>query len=192
LPTKILPALKWRAFLFTLGFNLLYMKNISAFKFYRVALLVLFAFYFINRADAQTAAKPAAASAQPAPGKTAASVIDEFFKKYKDDGTGPALDYFFGTNKYFNNPTGLAQLKTKLDSARQALGAYIGKELIAQKSASGSLVLYTYLVKHEELPMRFTFVLYKPHNDWVFYRFLFDDQMVTEMIDAAKIDNKRP
>jgi len=139
---------------------------------------------------AQAPVKPAAAAAQPA--KPAAAVIDEFFKKYKDEGTGPALDYFFGTNKYFMNAEGLAQLKVKLDSVRQSLGAYVGKELISQKSASGSLVLYSYLVKHEVQPMRFTFILYKPHNDWVFYRFLYDDRMDQEMEEAVKINNKRP
>jgi hypothetical protein len=167
------------------------MKNNSTGTFFKVAILALAGFCFACPAYSQTATKPAATTTAAAP-KSAASVIDEFFKKYKDEGTGPALDYFFGTNKYFNNATGLAQLKGKLDSARQSLGAYVGKELISQKSASGSLVLYTYLVKHEVQPIRFTFILYKPHNDWVFYRFLFDDQMVAEMVDAAKIDNKRP
>jgi len=90
------------------------------------------------------------------------------------------------------NAEGLAQLKVKLDSVRQSLGAYVGKELISQKSASGSLVLYSYLVKHEVQPMRFTFILYKPHNDWVFYRFLYDDRMDQEMEEAVKINNKRP
>ncbi len=144
------------------------------------------------RAGAQTAAKPTVKPAAVQPAKPASAVIDEFFKKYKEEGTGPALDYFFGTNKYFVNPGGLAQLKLKLDSVRQSLGDYLGKELISQKSASGSLVLYSYLVKHEVQPIRFTFILYKPHNDWVFYRFLYDDRMDQEMEEAAKISTKRP
>ena len=143
-------------------------------------------------ASAQTAAKPAVKPASAQPAKPASAVIDEFFKKYKEEGTGPALDYFFGTNKYFVNPGGLAQLKVKLDSVRQSLGDYLGKELVAQKSASGSLVLYSYLVKHEVQPIRFTFILYKPHNYWVFYRFLYDDRMDQEMEEAVKINNKRP
>jgi hypothetical protein len=171
-------------------------KTRTPLYYYTIALMAVIA-GTTAIANAQTTTKPATATAKPAaaaaqPAKPAAAVIDEFFKKYKEEGTGPALDYFFGTNKYFGNAAGLTQLKAKLDSVRQSLGTYIGKELISQKSASGSLVLYSYLVKHEVQPIRFTFIMYKPHNDWVFYRFLFDDQLDNEMEEGAKINNKRP
>lgn len=138
---------------------------------------------------------PAKAAAKPAAGKqagfvSAPAIIENFFKKYKSSGADSAVDYLFSTNKYFNNPAGIMQLKARLDSMRASLGDYIGKELIVQKTASPSLVLYSYLVKNEIQPVRFTFIFYKPHNDWVFYRFLYDDQMDMEMEDAAKIGNK--
>jgi hypothetical protein len=123
--------------------------------------------------------------------QSAAGVIDNFFKKYKISADS-AVDYLFGTNKYFSNPAGIAQLKGKLDSLRQSLGGFIGHELIVEKTASPSLVLYSVLVKHEIQPVRFTFIFYRPHSDWVFYRFLFDDQMDQEMEDGAKIGNKHP
>ncbi len=185
-----MPAFKWRAFLFYLGFVITLMKNPLLSLCARILIPAALFIGIAITANAQTAAKPASPAAQ-AP-KSAASVIDEFFKKYKNGGADSAVDYLFATNKYFVNPAGMAQLKAKLDSARSSLGAYIGKELISQKSASGSLVLYSYLVKHEVQPIRFTIILYKPHNDWVFYRFLFDDQMDIEMEDGAKINNKRP
>jgi len=136
-------------------------------------------------------AKPAAAVPAVAP-KSALSIIDAFFKKYKDDGTGPAVDYLFGTNKYFTNTGGISQLKVKLDSLRLTVGAYLGKELIAQRSASPSLYFYSILVKNEIQPLRFTFMFYKPKNDWVLYRFKYDDQMDTELEEAGKINNKHP
>ena len=134
-------------------------------------------------------AKPAVV--KPAGFQSAATILDGFFKRYKTSADS-AVDYLFGTNKYFSNPGGIAQLKAKLDSMRLSLGAYVGHELIVQKTASPSLILYSYLVKHDIQPVRFTFIFYKPHSDWVFYRFLFDDQMDLEMEDGAKIGNKHP
>ena len=136
------------------------------------------------------AAKPGAVA--PVAAKSALSIIDSFFKKYKDDGTGPAIDYLFGTNKYFTNAPGIATLKVKLDSLRQTAGTYLGKELIAQRSASPSLYFYSVLVKNEILPIRFTFMFYKPQNEWVLYRFKYDDQMDVELEEAGKINNKHP
>ena len=167
---------------------------------YLKTLFVLAAFLSIGICQAQdttkakTAAKPGARPAAAKPGgfQSAPAIIDNFFKRYKATGADEAVDYLFGTNKYFSNPAGIAQLKAKLDTMRQSLGEYIGHELIVQKTGSPSLVLYSYLVKHEIQPVRFIFVFYKPHNDWVFYRFLFDDQMDLEMEDGAKISNKHP
>jgi hypothetical protein len=141
-------------------------------------------------AKAQTTAKPADATAV-AP-KGAMSLIDSFFKKYKEDGTAAAIDYLFGTNKLFDHNSGISVLKVKLDSLRQTIGLYTGKDLITQKNAGNGLYLYSFLAKHENSPLRFTFIFYKPKNDWVLYRFKYDDQMDIELIDAAKIVNKRP
>ena len=157
--------------------------------------LLLISFFCLSfcckaQAPAPPAAKPVAA--KPGGFQSAASVIDNFFKKYKAAGADSAIDYLFATNKYFSNPAGTAQLKAKLDSLRQSMGDYIGHELIVQKTASPSLVLYSYLVKNEIQPIRFTFIFYRPHSDWVFYRFLFDDQMDLELEDSAKISNKHP
>ena len=148
-------------------------------------------------AKSQTTAKPATdvkkVTVTTAPVvKGASALIDIFFKKYKDDGTGPAIDYLFGTNKLFTDTAQITVLKGKLDALRQTIGKYTGKELIDQKSASPSLVFYSYLVKHESQPIRFTFIFYKPQNDWVLYRFKYDDQMDTELENAGKINNKRP
>lgn len=145
--------------------------------------------------DAATAKPVATAAAAKPPAvivKGAADLVNTFFKKYKDEGTSAAVDYIFGTNKYFTNSAGISQLKAKLDSLRQGIGNYLGKDLIVQKNASNSLVFYSYLVKHEIQPIRFTFMFYKPQNEWVLYRFKYDDQMDAELEDAGKINNKHP
>ena len=149
---------------------------------------------FALYAQSQTTAKPAetkkTAAKLPALPKSPSSIIDTFFKKYKLEGTGPAIDYLFATNKFFTNAAGIVTLKTKLDSLRLSLGLYMGKELITQRSATPSLIFYSILAKHEIQPIRFTFIFYKPQNDWVLYRFKFDDQMDIELEEAGKITNK--
>jgi len=142
-----------------------------------------------------TTTKATAAAAVPAVAatpKTTAGILETFFKKYKDDGTAAAIDYLFGTNKYFTNTAGINQLKSKLDSLRQGIGAYLGRDLIAQRQASNSLVSYSYLVKHEIQPIRFTFMFYKAQNEWALYRFKYDDQMDAELEEAGKINSKHP
>jgi len=128
----------------------------------------------------------------PLVGKTPVALIDTFFKKYKNDGTSAAIDYLFSTNKLFNNQAQIAILKAKLDSLQSSVGQYLGKELIAEKSTSPSLVFYSYLVKFTNQPIRFAFMFYKPQNDWLLYRFKYDDQMDAEMEEAGKINNKKP
>ncbi len=146
-------------------------------------------------AKSQTAAAPATVKKTtvklPVAGKTPVSIIDTFFKKIKSDGTDPAIDYLFGTNKLFNNVAQINLLKIKLDSLQRSVGQYVGHELIAQKSAGTSLVFYSYLAKFTVQPIRFTFMFYKAQTDWVLYRFKYDDQMDLELEEAGKINNKR-
>ena len=146
---------------------------------------------FSINAKAQTAAPAKPAAEKPvAVVKGAQSYIDGFFKRYKNS-PDSAVDYLFATNKLFErNASQIALLKMKLDSLGQSVVKYTGKELIVEKSASPSLVIYSYLVKHENQPLRFTFIFYKALNDWVLYRFNYDDQMDMEMFEAVKINNK--
>jgi hypothetical protein len=113
--------------------------------------------------------------------------ISVFFKKYKEDGSYKAIDYIFSSNKLLANTSQLNDLKNKLDSTRKVIGNYSGQVLITEKSASTDLVLLTYLVKHEKQPIRFSFIFYKPNEDWVLYKFQYDDQIISELEDSGKI-----
>ncbi len=136
----------------------------------------------------KAATKTPAVKAPPV--RTVTAIIDTFFKKYKEGGTSPAIDYLFATNKLFTDTVQIGILKGKLDALRQSVGDYTGREIIVQKSATPSLVFYSYLVKHEKSPIRFTFMFYKPKNEWVLYRFKYDDQVDAELEEAGKINNK--
>lgn len=154
-----------------------------------IVVIILFCHHF--NTSAQTAAKPDAKPATAGAVKGTQSYIDGFFKRYKAS-PDSAIDYIFGTNKLFvRNASQINVLKMKIDSLQLSLGKYTGKELISERSASPSLVIYSYLVKHEDQPIRFTFIFYKAQNDWALYRFNFDDSMDQEMFEAVKINNKR-
>src|SRR3569833_3455429 len=118
--------------------------------------------------------------------KDAEKLISKFFGKYKSEGPINALDYFFSTNSS-TDKNQLAALKNKLDSANNLFGTFTGTEKIVQKDVSGSLVLFSYLVKYDMAPIRFTFILYKPGDKWMLYKFLYDSEVVTELEDSAKI-----
>jgi hypothetical protein len=160
-----------------------------------IGIVCLFGFVATAQTKKPAAAKPTVAplAAKPvAAPKSVPAIIDAFFKKYKDKGADTAIDFLFGTNKLLANLPQLSVLKIKLDSLQFSAGKYVGHELIVQKSASPSLYFYSYLVKFENQPYRFTFMFYKPQNDWELYRFKYDDQMDAELEEAGKINNKHP
>jgi hypothetical protein len=168
------------------------LKSVCNRSFLIIAVICCCSIFAKAQTDAKTAKTPKVAAVKLPPPATITSIVDTFFKKYKEDGTSPAIDYLFATNKLFTDTVQIGVLKSKLDALRQSVGDYTGRELIIQKSTSPSLVFYSYLVKHDKSPIRFTFMFYKPHNEWVLYRFKYDDQMDAELEEAGKINNKRP
>ena len=154
-------------------------------KVVKPAILVIFTCIFYSNTYAQTQPAPAGAAIN---GVT--TYIDKFFKTYEKDGTSKAIINIFKTNPLVDS-TSLRGLIAKIDTTRGLVGLYIGKELIVQRKASNSLVLYSYLVKHQNQPVRFTFMFYKPKNEWVIYRLYFDDQVDNELEESAKINGKQ-
>jgi hypothetical protein len=118
-------------------------------------------------------------------------ITDAFFDKYKNVSTSDAVDYIFATNTFASQNPQLPEikktLKISLDSLRQNVGRYTGKDLITEKSTTDNFVLISYLVKHQLQPIRFTFMFYRPEETWMLYRFISDVQVDTELEDAGKI-----
>ncbi|WP_114941695.1 hypothetical protein [Mucilaginibacter endophyticus] len=140
----------------------------------------------------------AAAQTQPAAATTAAPVaavagvqthIDKFFKEYDKQSTARAVIDIFKTNKLMDS-TRLTGLIVKIDSMRSVIGKYLGKDLIMQRKASNSLVLYSYLLKHESQPARITFMFYKPKNEWEIYRLYFDVDVDAELAESSRVTGK--
>ena len=114
-------------------------------------------------------------------------IINDFFKKYKTDGPRKAIDYIFNSSKIKADKGQLDNLKNKLDSASLLFGNFNSAKKITEKDVSGDLVLFSYLVKYDQRPIRFTFIFYKPKDNWMLYQFLSDDEVIPELEDAAKI-----
>lgn len=112
-------------------------------------------------------------------------IINHFFKKYESSPSN-AVDYIFNTNKSFI-PQQITELKDKLAGTALTIGAFNGYEQITTKNTSSSLTLYSYLAKHDKQPIRFTFIFYKPKDQWVLYKFKFDDSVDAELEESGRI-----
>jgi len=113
-------------------------------------------------------------------------LISQFFQKYEKDGPTEAVDFIFKTNRDVTKSK-LTELQDKLSSISLLAGRYNGYEQITVQKSSRSLVYYSYLVKHEKLPIRFIFIFYKPKDKWIIYKFKFDDELDTELEQSGKV-----
>jgi hypothetical protein len=124
-----------------------------------------------------------ACSAQDDPQK----IIDEFFTLYKNKGADTSLDYLFGTNKWMDNAKDqIKEVKLKLNATLKQLGNYYGYNLITKKSLGDRYWLYTFMIRYDRQPVRFSLLLYKPNEEWRLMNFSFDDNMDDELSEAAK------
>lgn len=114
-------------------------------------------------------------------------IIDEFFTLYKNKGADTSLDYLFGTNKWMDNSKEQIQgVKAKLNGTLKQLGNYYGYDLITKKSIGDRYWLYTFMIRYDRQPVRFSLLLYKPNDQWQLMNFSFDDNMDDELSEAAK------
>lgn len=114
-------------------------------------------------------------------------LINNFFTTYEKD-KGQAFDSIFKSNPYFTK-TQISYIKDTLNKFLSQLENYCGYELVHTQfpGNSKSMVLYYYIVKYERQPVKFVFVFYKPKETWMLYNFLFNGEVDTDLIDAAKI-----
>ena len=114
-------------------------------------------------------------------------IVDEFFKLYKDKGANSAVDYIFSTNKWMNQSQDqLDNVKFKLNSNIKLIGDYAGFNLISKKTLGEHLIFYTYMVRYDRQPLRFSLLFYKPTTDWRLLNFSYDDNMDEELQEASK------
>ena len=122
-------------------------------------------------------------------------IVDKFFKTFEEEGIGKGIDYIFGTNPWMNKkPDAILRMRSQAENylANDVVGTYYGRELIGRKSIGDSYVMYSYMVKYDRQPFRFTFLLYNPQhpkNTWQLQNFSFDDNLDEELDAALEIQN---
>ena len=115
------------------------------------------------------------------------NIIKDFFGIYKDEGSESALDMLFSTNSWMvsRSQDDIENIKLQLSGVTNIAGAYFGYESITQKKVGESLKLYSYLVKYDRIPIRFTFTFYRPDNEWMIFNFQYDQNLMDELEEAA-------
>ncbi len=118
--------------------------------------------------------------------QTPEDITKTFFIKYEKDNM-EALSYLFKSNKWMmESKDQIDNLKNKLNETVQLLGEYYGYEHIRSTSIGDNYKLFTYLVKYDRQPLRFSILLYKPNNEWRLQNFSFDDDLDTELEEASR------
>ncbi|MEM8585061.1 MAG: hypothetical protein AAGF87_12360 [Bacteroidota bacterium] len=122
--------------------------------------------------------------------ETPEGIIDSFFAVLDDQGTQVALDYLYGSNPWFNTSAEqIINLKNQMSTLddKSYIGECHGYDLIAEEGLSDRLVLYSYLVRYDRQPIRFTFQFYKPNQEWRMHSFKYDDNLGDELVESARI-----
>jgi hypothetical protein len=114
-------------------------------------------------------------------------IIDKFFNLYTTKNSSEAIDYIFSTNKWMGDSKDeIEGVKFKLNSTLKLIGDYSGHDLITKKTIGEHLALYTFLVRYDRQPLRFSMLFYKPKSSWQLQNFSYDDNIDEELKEAAK------
>jgi hypothetical protein len=137
----------------------------------RIALLITYFFCFIGTSQAQEAPK---------------DITDKFFEIFTEE-PFKAFDYAFSTNPYHEkNALGIEQLKDDFRKLTVSYGEYYGFEEITQKQIGGNYMLFSFLVKYDLKPIRFTFFLYRAKDVWRVHQMNYDENFGIELVESAK------
>lgn len=114
-------------------------------------------------------------------------IIDQFFNLHEKKSPNEAVDYLFSTNKWMNDSKDqIDNVKFKLNGTLKLIGGYAGHNLISKKTAGDHLALYTYIIRYDRQPLRFSLLFYKPSNEWRLFNFSYDDSLDEELTEASK------
>lgn len=125
-------------------------------------------------------------NSQPASGLTPDQLNREFFNLYQSKGIEVSLKYLFSTNKWISE-VDASNIKTKLTEHASQLGKYRSYEPIIKKTVGPSYVMYTFLIKYERQPVRFSITYYKPDTQWQLQIFEFEYDLQRELKEAATL-----
>lgn len=115
-------------------------------------------------------------------------LIKKFFSEYTGN-TSTAIDNLYATNAWAARmKDGIENIKKEINSYTiDYMGKYYGYEPIIKKQFSESFILFSYMVKYDRQPLRFTFQFYKPNDKWTIFSFKIDGNIDDEIEEAAKL-----
>ena len=121
--------------------------------------------------------------------QTPEDMIKTFFKEYETN-PGQAVDNIYNTNSWNSRiGDGIAKIKSSIEALTPGyVGKCYGHELILKKEVSNFLSLYSYAVKYDREPIRFTFLFYKANDKCVLYSFKYDTDIDDELETSAKLN----
>ena len=120
-------------------------------------------------------------------------MVQNFFDKYKSEGSTPALDYLYDLNDWVGNSSDdVIALKNQMKNLTEDyVGKFYGYEHLLDKNLNDCYVLKSYIVKYGRQPLRFTFQFYKPNDKWIFHGFSYDANLTEEVKESAKLYHYR-
>lgn len=126
--------------------------------------------------------KPAHSQSKPE------EIVDKFFYLYQNIGTDSAINYVFSTNKWMEvNESLINDVKLNLKRATTVLGPYYGYEIINKKYAGKSFVVIDCMLRYDKLPIKFSFVLYRPDKIWQIHNVNFTDKFEKDFEAAPNV-----
>jgi hypothetical protein len=117
---------------------------------------------------------------------TSEEITNRYFELYANNPKA-AVDYIFSTNKYVTKKAEIAKMGNELKDLGSSLGTYYGFELLSERYAGKNYKLVTFIVRYEQAPMRFNFILYRPNDVWQLNSFSFDQKIDEDLDQASKL-----
>lgn len=113
-------------------------------------------------------------------------LTNNFFDTFSKN-TDKAIDDLYATNPWsVNIKDGIERIKKEINTYTvDEVGEYYGYDLVTKKELD-SFILLSYIIKYDRQPLRFTFMFYKPDNQWRLYSFKMDGELASEIEEAAK------
>ncbi len=117
-------------------------------------------------------------------------IIDKFFLDLVAEKPEKALDNLYVHLPWIANiKADIDKLKTQFSTLQTYFGKYCGNVMITKKDIANTFIIYSYLVKYERQPVRFTFKFYKPKDAYIVFSFSYDMNLEEELDKAMKMEN---
>lgn len=112
-------------------------------------------------------------------------IIDKFFEIYSVD-TDSAIDYIFSTSgsSIDKKADGISNLKGQLNDFKKEVGEFYKYSLYKKLDINSDLVYYIYIINYEDQPLKLSFIMYKPNQEWKCYYFGIDFTFYIQLINS--------